>query len=66
MKKELMNQISINDHLGCLGNFNIEDPVCKKLCALNLRCAIKRDKNARLELLEDLMSYNDSVFVKIQ
>ena len=66
MKKELMNQISISDHLGCLGNFNIEDLVCKKLCALNLRCAINRDKNARLELLEDLMSYNDSVFIKIQ
>ena len=66
MKKELMDQISIDGHLGCLGSFNIEDPICKKLCALNLRCAIKRDKNNRLELLEDLMSYNDSVFIKIQ
>ena len=65
MKKELMTQISINDHLGCLGNFNIEDPLCKKLCALNLRCAIDRNKNVRLELLEDLISYN-SVFIKIQ
>lgn len=66
MKKELMNQISINNHLGCLGNFNIEDPLCKKLCALNLRCAINRNKNARLELLDDLMSYNDGVFIKMQ
>jgi hypothetical protein len=65
MKKELMNQISIDDHLGCLGNFNIEDPLCIKLCALNLRCAINRYKNVRLELLEDLMSYND-VFIKVQ
>jgi hypothetical protein len=65
MKEELMNQISIDDHLGCLGNFNIEDPLCKKLCALSLRCAIDRDKNVQLELLEDLMSY-DSVFIKMQ
>ena len=65
MKKELMNQISIDDHLGCLGNFNIEDPLCKKLCALSLRCAIDCDKNVRLELLEDLMSY-DSMFIKMQ
>lgn len=65
MKKELMSQISIDDHLGCLGNFNIQDPLCKKLCALSLRCAIDRDKNARLELLEDLMSYN-AVFIKMQ
>ena len=65
MKKELMNLISIDDHLGCLGNFNIQDPLCKKLCALSLRCAIDRDKNTRLELLEDLMSYN-TVFIKMQ
>ena len=65
MIKELVNQISIDDHLDCLGNFNIEDPLCKKLCALNLRCAINRDKNVWLELLEDLLSYND-VFIKIQ
>ena len=65
MKKELMSQISLEDHLDCLGNFNIEDPLCKKLCALSLRCAIDSDKNTRLELLEDLMSYN-GVFVKMQ
>jgi hypothetical protein len=65
MTKELMNQISLDDHLGCLGNFNIQDPLCQKLCVLSLRCAIKREKNARLELLEDLISY-DGMFVKIQ
>jgi len=65
MKKELLDQISIDDHLDCLGNFNMEDPLCKKLCALSLRCAINRDKNVRLELLEDLISYDD-VFIKLQ
>lgn len=65
MKKELVNQISLDDHLGCLGNFNIRDPLCKKLCALSLQCAIDQDKNTRLELLEDLISYSD-VFIKIQ
>jgi hypothetical protein len=65
MKKELMNQISLNEHLGCLGNFNIQDPLCQKLCALNLRCAIEREKSTRLELLEDLISY-DGMFIKIQ
>jgi hypothetical protein len=65
MKKDLLSQISIDDHLGCLGNFDVEDPLCIKHCALNLRCAINRDKNVRLELLEDLMSYN-GVFIKMQ
>jgi hypothetical protein len=65
MKKELMNQISLNDHLGCLGNFNIQDPLCQKLCALNLRCAIEREKNTRIELLEDIISYNGMI-IKVQ
>lgn len=65
MKKALMNQISLDDHLGCLGNFNIQDPLCQKLCALNLRCAIEREQNTRLELLEDLISYND-LLIKVQ
>ena len=60
-----MNQISIDDHLGCLGNFNLQDPLCKKLCALNLRCAIESEKNTRIELLEDLISYN-GMLIKIQ
>jgi hypothetical protein len=65
MNKDLMNQISLNDHLGCLGDFNIQDPLCHKLCALNLRCAIEREKNTRIELLEDLISYN-GMFFKVQ
>ena len=65
MKEELMNQISLNDHLGCLGDFNIQDPLCKKLCALNLRCAIEREKNTRIEFLEDLISYN-GMLIKVQ
>ena len=60
-----MNQISLNDHLGCLGDFNIQDPLCKKLCALNLRCAIEREKNTRIEFLEDLISYN-GMLIKVQ
>lgn len=65
MKKELINQLSLDDYLDCLGNFNIQDPLCKTFCALSLRCAIDRDKNTRLELLEDLMSHN-GVFIKMQ
>lgn len=60
-----MNKISFDDHLGCFGNFNIGDPICKKLCALRLRCAIDRNKNNRMELLEDLISSSE-MFIKIQ
>lgn len=60
-----MNKISFDNHLGCFGNFNIDDPICKKLCALRLRCAIDCNKNIQMELLEDLISSSE-MFIKIQ
>jgi len=47
------------DYLGCFGNFTRSDPICRKYCALNIRCAIEREENARLEWLEDLAASND-------
>lgn len=65
MKKEFLDKISFKDYLGCFGDFNIEDMICKKHCALSLRCAIERDQNKRIELLEDLIS-SDEMSIKIQ
>jgi hypothetical protein len=65
MNKEFFDKTSFDDHLGCFGNFNIEDLICKKFCALSLRCAIDRDRDIRLELIEDLMS-TDDMLIKIQ
>lgn len=65
MKKELSDKISFDDHLGCFGDFNIENTICKRHCVLSLRCAIERDQNDRIELLEDLISYNE-ISMKIQ
>ncbi len=64
MKKELMNKISLDAHLDCFGNFNIKNPICKTFCALSLRCAIDRDKNIKIDLLEDLIS-SSGIFSKI-
>ncbi|MBW1841396.1 MAG: hypothetical protein JRI75_06340 [Deltaproteobacteria bacterium] len=65
MKKAFLNEISFEDHLGCFGDFNIEDTICKNYCVLSLRCAIERDQNTRIELLEDLIS-SDELSIKIQ
>ena len=64
MKTELKKKISFDNHLGCFGNFNVEDLICNKFCILSLRCAIESDKNTQMELLEDLISY-DSMLNKI-
>jgi hypothetical protein len=65
MRKELMRSVLLDDYLGCFGAFNINDRVCKKYCALNLRCAIEQDQNARIELLDELVS-ESSLHLKLQ
>ena len=65
MNKELFEKISFDDHLGCFGNFNIENKICKQHCSISLRCAIERDENTRIEILEDLISSGE-MSIKIQ
>ena len=56
MKKGLINQVSFDDHLGCFGDFNMRDLICRKFCVLSISCAIEQEKNKRLEVLEDLVA----------
>ena len=65
MKKELIESRLLDKHLGCFGRFKIEDPICKNLCALSLRCSTEREQSNRLELLEELVS-SENMFIKIQ
>ena len=65
MKKVRLDKSIIAEHLGCFGSFSLEDPVCKKLCAVNLRCAIERDQNDRIEILQEL-AFSDELYMKIQ
>ena len=58
-KEEL---VPVNSHLGCFGEYDATDTICKKFCVLRLRCAIENDQNARMELIEDLMSYEEMNF----
>ena len=65
MKKELRQNISFENHLGCFGRFNIEDRICRKFCILSLRCAIEHDYSSRMEILEELLA-SDGVYERIQ
>ena len=56
MKKESMEYLSVDQHQGCLGEFDSKDRVCKTRCALRLQCAIEKERNLRTELLEELVS----------
>ena len=55
----------LDDHIGCFGEFNFHDPVCKKWCALNIRCAIEHENATKLELLEELTEPN-LLYMKVQ
>lgn len=61
----MVNKNNMDDYLGCFGDFNSEDQVCIKYCALRLRCAIEQDQNIKQELLEDLIAYEHST-IKVQ
>ena len=65
MKNKAGRKENLDDHLGCFGDFNANDPVCKKLCVLNLRCIVENEENARLELLEELVTPGD-LHIKLQ
>ena len=65
MNKTIPQTPLADDQLGCIGDFDATDDICKKYCALKLRCAIEYHQNARTEFIEDIVSSN-STFVKIQ
>ncbi|QTA92846.1 hypothetical protein [Desulfonema magnum] len=63
MKKKSVSKVVFDDHVGCFGDFSINDPVCKKYCALSLRCTIASDQNDQLEFFEDMI-YPDDMFMR--
>ena len=52
---------SLDQYVGCFGRYRKNDPICRKRCALNLRCAIEYDQNEQFEILEELVSASGMV-----
>jgi hypothetical protein len=49
----------------CFGDYDKNDSLCSKYCALRLRCAIVQDNNIRSELLEELFA-SEGTLMKMQ
>jgi hypothetical protein len=64
-KKKAVTAEALSDDLGCLEDFNAEDRMCIKFCALRLRCAIESNHHIRAEILEELM-YSETFSEKNQ
>ncbi|MBI5578123.1 MAG: hypothetical protein HY895_03140 [Deltaproteobacteria bacterium] len=53
-------------YTGCFGNFRFEDAVCRKHCAIRIRCAIERDAKMLLAFVEETDAGGDEFFLKFQ
>ncbi|MEJ2156786.1 MAG: hypothetical protein P8X96_15715 [Desulfobacteraceae bacterium] len=66
-----MNQIqselaTVFDGSDCMGAYTKQDPQCAKHCALRLRCAIEKEYNLRLEIIEELVTSDSELGGKMQ
>lgn len=61
MTSEQKMGFSLDQYVGCFGRYRKNDPICRKRCALNLRCAIEYDQNEQFEILEELVSASGMV-----
>jgi hypothetical protein len=50
---------------GCFGDFRSEDRICRRHCAIRIRCAIERDQKIYVEVCEE-MAEVDSLMLKFQ
>jgi len=66
MKKITAQCAAATIHTGCYGNFRFEDAVCRKHCAIRIRCAIERDEKTLLEVVEEMDVGVDEFFLKFQ
>jgi phosphotransferase system IIB component len=55
---------SLDECLGCFGNFNRKNQIGTRHCALMLRCAIENEQKVRMEVMEDLVGA-DGIFVRV-
>jgi hypothetical protein len=53
-------------HIGCFGNFRIEDRVCRRHCAIRIRCVIERDQAALMDVIDETEPGNEAYFVKFR
>jgi len=66
MEKITVQRVAATIHTGCFGNFRFEDAVCRKRCAIRIRCAIERDEKMLLEFVEEMDVDGDEFFLKFQ
>jgi hypothetical protein len=64
MKGYLKSRI-LDNYVDCYGDFDLSDVICRKFCALRLRCAIEQKEQFRIEQIEEMLAVNE-IALKVQ
>jgi hypothetical protein len=57
--KEFLKSRILDNYVECYGDFDLSDIICRKYCALRLRCAIEQKEQFRIEQIEDLLTVDE-------
>ena len=55
MEKFLTSE-ELEGRLNCFGEFDENDPICLKACALNINCAIAKNRFFGYQIMDDSIS----------
>ncbi len=47
------------DRPDCFGEFDKENRLCFKYCAISIKCCVMQTKHPKIDILEKLLIYND-------
>lgn len=50
----------MDDYLECFGELDLSDPICRKYCALRLKCAIEQIEQLRIGKIEELINFQEA------
>ena len=49
----------LHRRMQCFGEFNVQDPICRQVCALRIRCAVEYGQQGRMEMLEEMFGEDE-------
>ncbi len=59
MIKEIVKSRILDNYVDCFGDFDLSDTICRKFCAMRLRCAIEHKELFRIEQIEDMLAAHE-------
>jgi len=54
--KKILTSEELEGRLNCFGEFEENDPICLKVCALNINCAIAKNRYFSYQIMDDSIS----------